>query len=52
MNRRLGFGVALAALAIAAGWVLPIVVATSLPLFLWRSRPLDSAIAEAESLIT
>lgn len=37
---------------IAAGWVLPIVVATSLPLFLWRSRPLDSAIAEAESLIT
>jgi predicted MFS family arabinose efflux permease len=35
----------------AAIWVLPIVVACSLPLFLVRTRPLTVAIAEAETLI-
>ena len=33
---------------VAAVWVLPIVVATSLPLFLWRSRPINPAVAETE----
>jgi len=36
---------------IAAVWVLPVVVATSLPLFLWRARPLNASVAETEIFV-
>lgn len=36
---------------ITAVWVLPLVVATSLPLFLWRGEPLNKAVAEAEIFV-
>ncbi len=35
----------------AAVWVLPIVVATSLPLFVWRAGPLNAPVANAEILV-
>jgi predicted MFS family arabinose efflux permease len=33
---------------VAAVWVLPVVVATSLPLFLWPARPSITLVAETE----
>jgi len=36
---------------LAAVWVLPIVVAMSLPLFLWRSTPISAAVAEPEIFV-
>src|ERR1700686_205119 len=36
---------------IAAVWVLPIVVVTSLPLFLWRGELTDEAVAETEIFV-
>jgi MFS family permease len=35
----------------AAAWVLPIVVAASLPLFLWPGRPISAPAAETEILV-
>lgn len=36
---------------ITAVWVLPVVVATSLPLFLWRGEPLNEVVAETEIFV-
>jgi predicted MFS family arabinose efflux permease len=35
----------------AAAWVLPVVVALSLPLFLWRGRPISAPVAETEIFV-
>jgi predicted MFS family arabinose efflux permease len=36
---------------VAAVWVLPVVVATSLPLFLWRGRQINVPVAETEIFV-
>jgi predicted MFS family arabinose efflux permease len=36
---------------VAAAWVLPAVVALSLPLFLWRGRPISAPVAETEIFV-
>jgi predicted MFS family arabinose efflux permease len=36
---------------VAAVWVLPVVVTMSLPLFLWRSRPIKAPVADIDIFV-